>query len=835
MKKGKLIAKLAAMIILAALFVPIYAACNNDAKLDNEVNPLVFSIEAVDKVFNPFFAATGADTSVAGVTQLGLLGVNDDATTPAFGDDEAVIAKDFAINVIGDNEKTEYTFVMKNNVKYSDGVLLTLKDVLFNFYVYLDPVYTGSSTMYSTDIVGLKKYRTQNPYADDNDDAGTDKTFEGAAQDRINALTQEIQAFLDEKFPTHTYGTYKIDDLLAYLDNTDQAVPGSTLKKDAQTFLKEFRTEVETDYRDASVAEGNTSLLDTKMKVFLESYGLIRIKNKDDGSKEKELELNGIPVATITEAEAIEMVYAQYTVTADNLISAVHSTASGNKLFVQFTAEARGDYFDQIMDGDRRAVPNVAGIERILSGITLNGNTYAAPVYENGNFTGTGYEAFKITINGIDPKAVWNFMVDIAPLHYYSDKAHIDAFDYEYNFGVEFGKLDFFTNVINGGNRTGVPVGAGAYKATNNRYEDVAVGSLTVGEFFNSNVAYFNRNDYFLMGKPVINRICYKVVAKERIFDAISNGEIHYASTDAKSYTINQVQQQKDKLSFAEVLTSGYGYIGINAAKVPDINVRQAIMKSMNTALTLDYYAGTMARAIQRPMSTTSWAYPSDATASAYPFSESTSPDGAIGRLLTAGDYTFKNGLCVSKKDGKQLKLTYTISGDQLEHPAYSTMHKSKEILEALGVSVTITPDQQALAKLSVGGLQVWAAAWSSALDPDMFQIYHIESKATSVVAWGYNAIKANPNSVEYRIVSDLSDLIDQGRETLVQSERKTIYARALDKVMELAVELPTYQRSTLYIWNKQYIDESTMTPANEINTYKGPIEKIWELSLAVK
>jgi peptide/nickel transport system substrate-binding protein len=155
--------------------------------------------------------------------------------------------------------------------------------------------------------------------------------------------------------------------------------------------------------------------------------------------------------------------------------------------------------------------------------------------------------------------------------------------------------------------------------------------------------------------------------------------------------------------------------------------------------------------------------------------------------------------------------------------------------LEALGVSVTITPDQQALSKLAVGGLQVWAAAWSSALDPDMFQIYHMESKATSVVAWGYNAIKLKPNSVEYRIVSELSDLIDSGRETLDQAERIEIYRKALDKVMELAVELPTYQSGTLYIWNKQYIDEKTMTPHNEITTNKGPIDKIWELSLNVK
>ena len=38
--------------------------------------------------------------------------------------------------------RTEYEFLIKKDIKFSDGTTLTIKDVLFNMYVYLDPAYT---------------------------------------------------------------------------------------------------------------------------------------------------------------------------------------------------------------------------------------------------------------------------------------------------------------------------------------------------------------------------------------------------------------------------------------------------------------------------------------------------------------------------------------------------------------------------------------------------------------------------------------------------------------------------------------------------------------------
>ena len=116
-----------------------------------------------------------------------------------------------------------------------------------------------------------------------------------------------------------------------------------------------------------------------------------------------------------------------------------------------------------------------------------------------------------------------------------------------------------------------------------------------------------------------------------------------------------------------------------------------------------------------------------------------------------------------------------------------------------------------------------------------MYQVYHIDSTAGSTANWGYRAIKRNNGGVydrEYDMISDLSDVIDAARETLDENRRKELYAQALDMIMELAVELPTYQRSDLFAYNSSIIDASTLTSGDELTPYNGPLSKIWEVGL---
>ena len=52
-----------------------------------------------------------------------------------------------------------YDIKLREDLKFSDGEPVTIDDVIFSMYVFLDPTYDGSVTMYSTPIVGLEEYR----------------------------------------------------------------------------------------------------------------------------------------------------------------------------------------------------------------------------------------------------------------------------------------------------------------------------------------------------------------------------------------------------------------------------------------------------------------------------------------------------------------------------------------------------------------------------------------------------------------------------------------------------------------------------------------------------
>ena len=163
-------------------------------------------------------------------------------------------------------------------------------------------------------------------------------------------------------------------------------------------------------------------------------------------------------------------------------------------------------------------------------------------------------------------------------------------------------------------------------------------------------------------------------------------------------------------------------------------------------------------------------------------------------------------------------------------------MDNAKRILNKAGMSITVKTDANALKLLASGDLTVWAAAWSSTIDPDMYQVYHKDSKATSVLNWGYREIlndASNTYKTEKKIIAELSEKIDLGRKSEDHNVRKPYYEQALDLVMELAVELPTYQRSDLFAYDQNRIDASTFY--QNPTSFKGLTSNLTSISLIVK
>ena len=844
----RILKKTISLILVSCLLMGTLTSlfgCKKKTVIDNETTRLVLATTELDGVFNPFYSSSATDGTIVGMTQLGMLS-SDKYGRVAYGKDEACIVLDYqaeyiladgtVVSEIDANTEVAYTryrFVLKNDVKFSNGTPLTMKDVLFNLYVYLDPAYYGSSTIYSTEIVGLQEYRTQTTNKNEQEDF--DAGFEALAGDRIDRLYETLVE-IDEENKKNKVPSLNEDEMLYALTAKMQEYVEldesySTLVDDFKLMRDKFKEELQQHYNDSrggaqdiihTDKNGNTVTLTNDTESFLYTVGLITWDKKNyryDYSL-------GEHSKNWTEEQAINNIFTSYYPNKAYEILTYWNT--GMDLLTYFTYLEKQKHFENV---DER-IENISGIvyANRTESVTVNGITYNVPTFdENGAVNNGTNEVLEITIEKVDPKAIWNFAFTVAPMYYYSTPEIYGDFDYETNFGVQFGSIEFQDKVIKNADKIGVPVGAGPYKATTRNGD---ASNVTAGTFKAGNVVYFERNDHFLFDVK-IKYVNYQVVPTNLMLESLYSGDVHFVEPACKQENINSLDGKRNE-GFAGVAiqTNGYGYIGINAEKVPNLAVRQAIMHAINIQDAVDYYNG-YADPIYRPMTKASWAYPTaaDQKGQYYKFDAT----GKTSEQLVINAGYKKNSEGVYYKDKDVLEYTFTIAGDTTDHPAYQSLKRAAEILNDHGFKITVKTDINALKKLNNGALEVWAAAWGAGVDPDMYQVYHIDSTAGSTSNWGYRAIKSNAGGkydTELGIVTNLSDIIDQARGTLDEKRRTELYALALDLVMELAVELPTYQRSDLFAYNTNIIDVNSLTPSGDITAYNGPLNRIWEVSL---
>ncbi len=892
--KRTVVAFLVALTVICTLSISL-TACNHP--LDSENRPFSMSISTPDGVFNPFFSTSGYDSSIISMTQIGMINT-DERGQIVVGENEPTVAKDYTITENDDNTST-YEFLIKNGIKFSDGSALTIKDVLFNLYVYLDPVYTGAATIYSTDIVGLQQYRQQD--LDAGSSSGTaafEASFIAKANKRIDDLIQYLKMF-----GILEAGDTRPEEKPAGFDEErgilDIAYIGKTFYEELVSDWNAINLE---DYKDWKFTEkwqvfllndgGDNSLLareyeggpyikddkgnyqlDTvranriyvteigpelvRKGLATESNGKFNVTGKkedvDDAIKYyciqevvfKSKFSDSFPMSVIKNTDskltlsndekvAIKAALKKIFVAEFETVARYWGTAS--TILEKFKADAKTDYFKQ---NDNKLVPTISGITTRTESKEFNGKTLDEK-----------YDVLRITINGIDPKAIYNFGFTVAPMYYYSstdwrDKNYIAAFDAEKGeFGLEFGNSDFMNEVINSPDKIKLPMGAGPYKASS---VDGKPG--TKDTFFKNNMVYYARNDFFYTtGKQIENAkikyVRYKVVESDQIVNALKNGDIDFGDPTAKQ----ENQQLLSGLETVAVNTNGYGYVGINPRFVPEVNVRRAIMKAMYAKQIInDYYKGGFGEELFRPMSLESWAYPKDTTTYTSRTSNGIGTPGVsyaydatgyeIEKLLIGAGYNkntstgkySKNipGFGVDKLDYK-----FTIAGGSTDHPAYKMFLEAAALLNEVGFDVKVVTSQQALSDLSAGKLAVWAAAWSSTIDPDMFQVYHMDSQASSVKNWGYSQILGRTNPAawgdEYDLVVELSGIIDEARSSNDEDYRKQKYSTALDLIMELAVEFPIYQRKDLFAYQSNLLDPSTLP--TKVTPFSGLLARIWEI-----
>lgn len=911
--------KLVAGALVASMAIGIGAGCNNKKPhTDNNTTggyqpteqeqtlPLVFGIDGADGVFNPYFSTASYDGEIVGMTQIGMLTA--EGTDYKYGDNYACVTKDLDITYIDASGKetkketsaqyTRYDFLIKKGIKFSDGVDLTIKDVLFNLYLFLDTAYSGSSTIYSTDIVGLNKYRTGK------DDKGAMSTIDATATTNADMRLLRIYNWLNNQILIKEYGSVgNIPANAGYVSGLDQYK--AEIESDIKAFIPYFQTEVKNDYDSAESSFKETCkeyAFNEVWELYLYNYGKVKRKTHAGTSRYVRVDDAGNEVS-IEQEDANDKLadddpnkktyrykldwdgttyhddFAKLTTDEakkDYAIKYIYKTTTGFELTEDFTID-----YDKIeKDALRKAIyGGSASYSSLYTDIQLNERTKIIAAAE-GDKTGFksiegvkystqnsfrnektkeyydldgDYDVLSITINKVDPKAIWNFSFTVAPMHYYSYDGAGDEGEWcvNNNYGVKFNDSTFMNNVVKAPSKLGVPVGAGPYKAS----RETGLGNdLYPGknEFLNNNRVYYERNTYFDTldgvenGGPIQNAkvkyFQYKIVNSSVLLQSLKKNEIDVGTPNATTENLNALNgATMSHLTSKMVWTNGYGYVGINAGKIADVWLRRAIIKAMNTDMIMGYYkSDDFASIIYRPMSIQSWAYPDSATTYSGTTLDNYDVDyiyDGTGReivsMLAEHGYNVSadRSKVISDPNGKAIEeMTFTIAGERDDHPAYQMFKNAQEVLKKIGINVNVKTDQFALKKLASGQLTVWAAAWGSTIDPDMYQVYHKDSTAGSTLNWGYREIKADRAKYGYenQVIDELSALIDQGRATTNQNTRKTTYWEALDLVMELAVEMPTYQRRDLTVYNKNKIDTNTLN--QNPTAFDGLFSKIWEV-----
>lgn len=136
-----------------------------------EDGTFVVSATGFENKFSPFFGQNADDINIgADMTQLMLMYVDRvsnpilkgiEGETREYNGTEYTYHGPSDITVTENEDGTvDYEVKMRDDLVFSDGTPIDIDDVIFSLYVYMDPSYDGSTTIYSTPIKGLEAYRS---------------------------------------------------------------------------------------------------------------------------------------------------------------------------------------------------------------------------------------------------------------------------------------------------------------------------------------------------------------------------------------------------------------------------------------------------------------------------------------------------------------------------------------------------------------------------------------------------------------------------------------------------------------------------------------------------
>ena len=325
---------------------------------------------------------------------------------------------------------------------------------------------------------------------------------------------------------------------------------------------------------------------------------------------------------------------------------------------------------------------------------------------------------------------------------------------------------------------------------------------------FADNIATVVANVNYFEGVPVIGTVKFQYVPEADALASLASGVIDICNPSGSKENVEELES----LGLAYDLTdnAGYGYSGFNCDNL-DINVRRGLFSLMNRrASVAGYYGSKIAQVIERPMTTVIAEYPDDAT-EYYPYD----PAKALEYFKAAG-YEQKNGKLVNA-NGEQLVVSAYIGGSGVgDHPAYAMYTQAANDLAALGGELQINDVQFAVlqAAMNDGTADIFTLAWGNVTNCDKSSQF-----------------SSNGGQNRYNIKNDRMDaLLVEIMQTVDLAERKALVAEMLDLAMDLAIELPLYQRKNILAYNGDNVDLSSFP--EETTAFWDYSSELWKIRM---
>ncbi len=744
MKTGK---KLLTVAIVALLLVSAFAGCG---KKSGSNDTLVVGYDPFSAKFSPFFATTAYDVDAAGMTQVTLLGYDREGNivlNGIEGETRAYNGVDYTYTGIADCAVTQ-------NKDAAGNITSVVYDITMR-----DDIKFSDGEPVTIDDVIFSMY----VYADPTYDGST--TFyslpiEGMAAYR-SGMTPLSQIIL-EAGPDGTSEYFTAEQSAAYW--TAFYAAGEKFAQEIVDYCVAAGYAAEGDVAGAAAAWGYTDL-----------------------------------AADATAADFFAAIVATYGYDISD--SGINYETAGTSITDYINAEL-GDnataYAAGVQTGQSAA--NIAGIEK------------------------TGDYSMKITMTEFDATAVLQLTLQVSPLHYYGST---DAYDYDNNmFGFTKGDLSGIKAL------TTAPMGAGPYKFVS----------------YENGVISYEANENYWEGAPKTKYVKFQeiTVNADKVAGVIS-GTVDISDPSLSTAIIDAIKEGNSNgeltgntITYTSVDNNGYGYIGMDATRIKvgddsaseqskDLRKALATVIAVYRDTVVNSYYGERATVIQYPITNTSWAAPKSSD-EGYEIAYSTDVDGnpiytadmtedqkyaaalqaAIGFLKAAG-YTWDDATqtFTAAPAGASLQYTAVIPGGGTgDHPSYGIFTNTKEALATIGITLDIndpSDSNELWDGLDADTVDMWAAAWSNSLDPDMYQVYHSSNAGGN---------KSNHYSVTD---SELDKLIVEARASDNNTYRKSIYKECLNIILDWGVEVPVYQRQNCFIFSTARINIDTipadMTP----------------------